>query len=338
MFAKVSYDDASGRTKKLQLRAGQCLSIGASFSADIVLNNSVGVASEHAEILFKHQKCSIKNLTGKPDKLLVNGQPTKATDLANGDAIEIGGNQMSIEIESGEPIQPPSRTATAVVAAPIAVAAASTSLTSDAAAESQTAPETTPADTMGPQFQRHPNGTAMITVDGFVELIHPIIEEAKLPWKYHLICNHQLSQLEGDPPSEQNYLATGPAKISDENDLHLVSFEDEDESRSEALKMYLKYAQNGAGLLGINGPDLADVDVADQLKFLATWFVVPASLKFHTTNGSSLLLNKVFGLFEMLVIPDVNTNLDLVILNDPAIDGFESLIDKIKGASHDLGN
>lgn len=315
MFAKVSYDDANGLTKKLQLRAGQCLSVGASFSADIVLHDSTEVASEHAEISFKHQKCSIKNLTGKPDKLLVNGQPTKQADLTDGDTIAIGSNQMSFEIESAQPSKP----TTTVVAA--------TTITSPSESAK-------PAAQAIGQFERHSNGTAVIIVDRFAEQIHPIIEEAKSPWNYHLVCNHLLSQLKGDPPSELNYLAASPANISDENDLYLASFED----RNEALPMYLKYSEGGAGLLGINGPSMAEVDVADQLRFLATWFMAPASLKFHVTNGSSLLLNKIFSLFEMLILPDVNEKKDWVVLNDPTIDGLESFIDKIKGASDDLGN
>ena len=329
MFAKVSYDDSSGRTKKLQLRAGQRLSIGASFSADIVLRNSQGVAGEHAEIFFKHQKCLIRNLTGKPDKLLVNGQPTKEADLTDGDAIEIGSNQMGFEMESTGL----GRTTTAVVAAPVAVAAAAVSSASSTEA-TEAEPANTSAESTEPQFERHPNGTVVISVDGFAELIHPIFEEAKSAWTYHLICNHKLSQLKDDPPSELNYLAAGPSKVTDSNDLYLVSFED----KTEALPTFLEYGKANAGLLGISGPSIDAAEVADQLKFLATWLMVPATLKFHMINGSSLLLNKIFSLFEILVIPDANENKDCLIFNDPMIDGLESFIDKIKGESNDSGN
>ena len=246
MFAKVSYDDTNGRTKKLQLRAGQRLSIGASFSADIVLGNSQGVAGEHAEIFFKHQKCSIRNLTGKPGKLLVNGQPTKEADLTNGDAIEIGGNQMSIEMESTQI----SGNATAVSAASVAVAAAAVASTSNDSAEAE--PKDTSAESTGPQFERHSNGTAVISVDGFAELIHPVFAGTKAPWNYHLICNHKLSQLKIDPPSGLNYLAAGPVKISDANDLYLTSFQD----KNEALPMFSLYGKANACLLGISGPNV----------------------------------------------------------------------------------
>ena len=322
MFAKVSYDDTSGRTQKLQLRAGQRLSIGASFSADIVLRNSQGVAGEHAEIFFKHQKCSIRNLTGSPKKLLINGQPTKQAELANGDAIEIGSNQMSFEMESAEQsgIEP------AIAAAPVAAVAVT-------APGGDGEPEPIDQNDLSSQFERHSNGVSMISVEDFAELIHPIFDEAKSPWTYHLVCNHKLSQLKGDPPSELNYLETGPNKISDSNDLYLASFKD----NNEALPMLSKYGEVNAGLLGICAPDIDPAEVAAQLKFLATWFMIPANLKFHVINGSSLLLDKIFSLFEILVIPDDNKNIDWLILNDPTIDGIESFIDKIKGASDDLG-
>ena len=329
MFARVSYDDTSGRTQKLQLQAGQRVSIGASLSADIVLGNCQGVAGEHAEIFFKHQKCSIKNLTGDPDKLLVNGQPTKQADLSNGDTIDIGGNEMGFELESAEPLE----SAAAVAAVPVAVAA--TAVTS---ANSDNTTATDPTNRLFQsekfQFERHPNGTVVISADSFIEQIHPIIDEAKSPWTYHLICNHKLSKLKSDSPPEPNYLANVPSKISDSNDLYLVSFED----KNEALAMFSKYGNVNAGLLGISGPNINAVEIAAQFKFIATWFMIPANLKFHTINGSTLLLDKVFSLFEILAMPDPNLNKDILILNDPMIDGIESFIDKIKGASNDPGN
>lgn len=327
MFANVNYNDPNGRTRKLRLRAGQRVSVGASFSADIVLRDTQGVASEHAEILFKHQKCSIKNLTGKPERLLVNGQPTQKAELSNGDAIEIGFNQLDIEMESVS-------TPEAVSAVAATTIAAATVVTKTPAREVTVDSASPVAESPSSQFERHPNGTVVITFEGGAELIDPIITQAKSPWACHLLCNHKLSQLKCDPPSELNYLSESTSKISESNDLYLVDSED----KNELLPLYLKYRKAGAGLLGLNGPGMQNVDIAEQLKYLATWFMVPASLKFHAINGSSLLLNKIFGLFEILVLPNANGSEDWILLNDPAVDGLESFVDKIKGASNDLGN
>ena len=300
----------------MQLRAGQRLSIGASFSADIVLNNSANIAGEHAELFFNQQKCTIRNLTGKAEKLLVNNQPTKEADLANGDSIEIGGEQMRFEMESDQS----SPTAAAPLVADVAIT------TSDNQAE--------PDESIDPQFERHANGVVMINVDNFAGLIHPILDKSKSQWNYHLICNHLQSQLEGDPPADLNYLATAPSNIAEANDLYLVPFADS----KETVEPYLKYSKSGAGTLAISSPSVASADIASQFKFIATWFMDPASLKFHLVNGSSLLLDKVFSLFEILVLPDVDQAKDWVFLNDPTVIEFESFIDKIKGASSDLGN
>ena len=300
----------------MQLRAGQRLSIGASFSADIVLNNSANIAGEHAELFFNQQKCTIRNLTGKAEKLLVNNQPTKEADLANGDSIEIGGEQMRFEMESDQS----SPTAAAPLVADVAIT------TSDNQAE--------PDESIDPQFERHANGVVMINVDNFAGLIHPILDKSKSQWNYHLICNHLQSQLGGDPPADLNYLATAPSNIAEANDLYLVPFADS----KETVEPYLKYSKSGAGTLAISSPSVASADIASQFKFIATWFMDPASLKFHLVNGSSLLLDKVFSLFEILVLPDVDQAKDWVFLNDPTVIEFESFIDKIKGASSDLGN
>ena len=300
----------------MQLRAGQRLSIGASFSADIVLNNSANIAGEHAELFFNPQKCTIRNLTGKAEKLLVNNQPTKEADLANGDSIEIGGEQMRFEMESDQS----SPTAAAPLVADVAIT------TSDNQAE--------PDESIDPQFERHANGVVMINVDNFAGLIHPILDKSKSQWNYHLICNHLQSQLEGDPPADLNYLATAPSNIAEANDLYLVPFADS----KEAVQPYLKYSKSGAGTLAISSPGVANTDIASQFNFLAAWFMDPTALKFHLINGASILLNKVFSLFEILVLPDVDQAKDWVFLNDPTVIEFESFIDKIKGASSDLGN
>ena len=300
----------------MQLRAGQRLSIGASFSADIVLNNSANIAGEHAELFFNQQKCTIRNLTGKAEKLLVNNQPTKEADLANGDSIEIGGEQMRFEMESDQS----SPTAAAPLVADVAIT------TSDNQAE--------PDESIDPQFERHANGVVMINVDNFAGLIHPILDKSKSQWNYHLICNYLLSQLEGDPPADLNYLATAPSNIAEANDLYLVPFADS----KEAVQPYLKYSKSGAGTLAISSPGVANTDIASQFNFLAAWFMDPTALKFHLINGASILLNKVFSLFEILVLPDVDQAKDWVFLNDPTVIEFESFIDKIKGASSDLGN
>jgi hypothetical protein len=331
MFAKVNYSDAGGRSKSLQLRAGQRVSVGASFSADIVLGNSQGVASEHAEIFFKHKKCSIKNLSGNPLSVLLNGKPMAKAELTNEDRIEIGNNTLVFEIETPSASPAPAKVN---VPATAAVATAGMALTPVPGKESATANEQQVELPVGPQFERQPNGTVLISVSNFEELVHPHLDLPESPWKYGLVCNHKLSRLKADPPEGVNYLAGLPGDIGEKNDLYYVPFDD----RSDALKEFSVYAASGSGLLAINGSETADVDVAQQLKFLATWFTVPASLKFHLVNGSSLLLNKIFSLFDMLVVADIDGSHDLVIVNDPMIDSFDSFIEKIKGSTDDAGN
>ena len=316
MFAKISYNDTSGSAKTTQLRAGQRLSVGASFSADIVLNNSANVAGEHAELFFNQNKCTIRNLTGKPEKLLVNSQPTKEAVLASGDLVEIGGERMSFEMESDAP-------SPIVVAPPVAAAA---EIKSDSQVED--------AEAIDQQFERHANGVAVINIDSFAELIYPILDKSKSQWNYHLICNHLQSQLGGDPPTGLNYLEAASASVTETNDLYLMALAE----AKETVEPYLKYSESGAGTLAISSPSVASADIASQFKFIATWFMDPASLKFHLVNGSSLLLDKVFSLFEVLVLPNVDDAKDMVILKDPTVVEFESFIDKINGASNDLGN
>lgn len=326
MLAKISYDDRSGQQQTMQVRQGQRLSIGSSFSADIVLGSTQGVASEHAEISLKNNRLSIRNLTGRPDSVIVNGSPTTKpkTKLGDGDSIEIGTNGLLVSFPDGQLSQARTRVGS-VVAAPVVGAVA------DNAAKPATA-ELAPAETESekqtfPQFQRHENGIAVVTVKSFRSSIHPMMTTAQSPWNYHLICNHRRSKSTQPPPETQNYFESQAANITDSNDLYLLPLED----RSAIAEPWSNYIARDAGLIGLTSSEEQSNSVAEQLKFLATWFMVPSTLKFHLINGSSLLLNKVFGMFDLLVISDVNGG-DLLLTNDPAVDSHASLLDKIRDA------
>lgn len=323
MFAKISYDDSSGRTRSMQVRQGQRLIIGSSFSADVVVGNSQGVASEHAEIYLKQRGFSIRNITGKADLVLVNGQPTAKAKLSDGDSIEIGNNRLLVEVE-GEPQSPTAATSAAVATSAVAAGAVAASV--PGAAEESEAASASPDL---PLFERHPNGVVTITVSSFLKDAFPLLSEPKSAWKHYLICNHKRSQSEKAPPESENFLAAHQDSVTADNDLYLVPQEDPEDT----AVAWEEYVMKDAGCIGIVSGEDKVLLAEEQFRFVASWFMMASTLRFHLTRGSSLLLNKVFGMFDILVLANPDGAGDFIMTQDAGIDSYEALLEKIKGVA-----
>ena len=294
----------------MQVRQGQRLIIGSSFSADIVVGNSQGVASEHAEIYVKHRGFLIRNITGKADQVLVNGQPTSKAKLSSGDSIEIGSNRLVVEVE-GEPQTEPAPAVAASV---------------------KKEPEKSEAVTGGsdfPVFERHSNGVATIAITSYLEDLLPHLIEPESVWKNYLVCNHKRSKSEKAPPESENFLASHQDSIVAENDLYLVLQED----RKDSAFHWEQYVLKDAGCIGIvAGEDKAKA-LEEQFRLVASWFMMASTLRFHLSKGSSLLLDKVFGLFDILVLTSPDGAGDLIMIHDAGVDSYDALLDKIKGVA-----
>ena len=315
MRAKISYEDGRGRTLTTQVRLGQRLVVGSSFSADIVLGNTTGVISEHAELFFRTNEFSIRNLTGNDDSVLVNGQPTAKSVLADGDSVEIGSNSLAISFD--EPYSQTKTSGNNALAPTKAVGGTELAKSNEPVAE----------DVGNQSLERH-GKVSILIVESFCKSVFPLLEPAESPWSCHLICNHQRSQSKSEKPATTNFLMSGPAEITEENDLFLVPVED----RKVLDESWDSFVAKDAGLIAINETGEKESVIDEQkFQFLAAWVMIPSTLNFHLTNGSPLLLEKVFGLFDYLVISDGGGS-DQIITNDLSIDGFESFLDRIKGA------
>lgn len=318
MSAKISYEDSRGRTQTTLVRLGQRLVVGSSFSADIVLGNTAGVVSEHAELFLKNEEFSIRNLTGNVDAVLVNGQSISKLVLADGDYIEIGSNRLVISIEKQNP-QPknPARSSLAEGQAVANIGGSEVSESSDGPVVEAVEKE---------RFERHGN-VSILTVENFCESIFPLLEPAESPWVCHLICNHLRSGSESDKPDARNFLEGSPPEIAEENDLFLLPVQ----GREDLDAGWGSYVDKDAGVITINESGEKENAVDEQqFQFLSAWFMIPSTLKFHLINGSPLLLEKIFGLFDFLVISSGGDGTQIV-TNDSSIDSFENFLDRIKG-------
>jgi len=316
MRAKISYEDNRGRTKSTQIRPGQRLIIGSSFSADIVLADPAGVISEHAELFLRAEECSIRNLTGQAQSVLVNGDPIATANLSDGDAIEIGSNRLAVSFD---------RPTASANAAP---APSASSLSTESPPKSQPAREVAvPAseptvDEPATGIERHKN-IVILKIESFVKSIEPILRPDS-GWSCFLVCNHNRSKSTAEPPASTNFLENAPAEIAGENDLFLVPIKDV----STLPELWDSYVTKDAGLLVLVSGEADEATVADGFRFLSAWFMIPSTLKFHLINGSPLLLDKVFGQFEYLVLSDSGT--DQIIANDLDIDSLETFLKRIR--------
>ena len=319
MQAKIRYMDKRGRTLTSQVRPGQRLVVGSSFSADIVLGDMVGVVSEHAELFLKSDGFTIRNLTGNVDTVLVNGQPTSKSNLADGDSVEIGSNKLAVSFED-----PNSQTETTMNNPLADVKAAESNGVSRSNESAVEAGEE--GDFKKGKLERYGN-VSILTVESFRKSVFPLTESAESQWVCHLICNHLRSGLKSGKPESVNFLENGPADIADENDLFLLPVEDQ----TQLEEHWNSYVSKDAGVIAINESEDKASAVKEQFQLLSAWFMIPSTLKFHLTNGSPLLLDKVFGLFDFLVI--ANENGDEIFTNDLSIDSVENFLDRIKGAN-----
>jgi pSer/pThr/pTyr-binding forkhead associated (FHA) protein len=327
MRAKISYEDSRGRTLTTQVRLGQRLVVGSSFSADVVLGDTAGVVSEHAELYLKAKEFSIRNLTGNADTVLVNGKSTSKSVLADGDSIEIGSNKLAISINTQNSQKSTSNESSNALTDAKAVAGVSNSGLSNSQPN-------TPSDVSveNESFERHGNVSVMV-IESFGESVFPLIAPPEAPWSCHLICNHQRSESTSEKPDSSNFLKVGPPEITENNDLFLVPVEDQ----AKLDESWVSYLEKDAGLIAINATRENESAIEEQkFQFLAAWFMIPSTLKFHLTNGSPLLLEKVFGLFDFLVVSD-GAGSSQIITNDMSIDSFDSFLDRIKGVDRIKG-
>ena len=79
------------------------------------------------------------------------------------------------------------------------------------------------------------------------------------------------------------------------------------------------------------------IDYPQEFKLLATWFMNPDSLKFNLMNGTQLLISKIFSFLDILVIPDPDAHKDVILLNDPTVNDWDSFVIRIKEYSYVAG-
>jgi hypothetical protein len=324
MRAKINFDDNRGRKQTTQIRTGQRLVIGSSFSADIVLGNTLGVVSEHAELHLKPEGCSIRNLTGNAETVLVNGQATAKATLVDGDSVEIGNNRLEFSLEEAGGAGSASK---AIAAAGATTAVAANASQHDVSANSSTVSQAQPdEEPAGPSIERH-SKISILKIESFLESVYPLLESEENPRSCILVCNHKRAKT-GDKPESVNYLENGPQQISEENDLYLTPIE----GKADLEKSWQSVLGKDAGLIGIL-PSEKESLLKEKFLLLAAWFMIPSTLKFHLINGSPLLLDKIFGIFDFLVMSDTAGKSDLIITSDLSIDSFETFLEQIKGVS-----
>lgn len=320
MRAKISYEDSRGRTSNTHVRPGQQLVVGSSFSADIVLGDTDGVAGEHVALWVQENEFSLRNLTGNEATVQLNGKSTSQGLLGDGDVIEIGSNRLIVSIEQSSQQSESASSGSSI--ASIGAAKSSTQAEANAGvaiAENETKPEEKSGlERLGK--------VSVLTVDRFVETVFPILESEDLPWRCALICNHQRSGSEAEKPESANLLQGAPEEITQENDLFLESITD----RGAMESMWEKYVSKDAGVIGVFETEQQKLAIERRFGSLAAWFMVPSRLTFHLSKGSALLNDKIFSLFSFLVISDDSG--DQILFEDSTIDdldGFLKLLRKV---------
>lgn len=332
---------ASGdRSRNYNVRPGQSVLIGASNSADIKLANTEGVAPQHCEVKFEDGAFSIKNLSRQKETISVNGNKIESGELADQDRIEIGNNELTVEIEDNSPkIKPAAPEAVAPVAPVIPVEdladpepakAAPATPASVAPAEASAEDAEEPEDTSQPVYKDYPNGIRAVELDvesgnGFVDLVHPLFASVDA-WGYGVFYNHLLSKLSSGAPSEGNLLEGNEDPYVQSNDLYFQTSDD----KLAMLKLFGRYAEKQAAVLCLL-KNSAETKMAEDAKMMATWLMNPVLLEFHVLNGSDLLISKIFGLVDALVFSNPETKKDLVLINDISVKDWDSLVAWVKG-------
>lgn len=373
-IAILKYEVAQGKTKSLKVRPRQSVVIGASNSADIKLQHTLGVAAQHCEVKFDGQSCIVEHLGNGKRSVRVNGNKVKSQILHDGDCIEIGENRMTVILQSssgaaagsGRAAVAPLAVATAVGASAAKGEEASDGVDSAVTADAKQEPEAAdqPEEVrVEPVFATHANGVRSIEVSDYATELGVLIDERDANWRYVAMINHLASKLDGAPPVDdpatENLLGAIEDPLSQENDLYLLQPLD----KGAVLNQFTNYAQKNSGILGwvraaepepdpapskgqpneaVEGPaatepeDECCVDPG-QLKFLATWFLTASGLKFHLLHGSELLAKKIFAMFDALVFFDIGTSKYLVVFNDPTINDWESFVESIKAGDATAG-
>lgn len=350
-IAILEYEQ-SGGPRSFKVRHGQSMRIGASNSSDIQLSDAEHVAPQHCEVTYASGTLAIKNLTDGRRAVHVNGETVNRQRLYHGDQIDIGNNRLRVVLQQTAPSTsasktPPVPAAVALGAAGVAASASSVSGSGhktkkqstnkpDSAQPSKSSPQkrtssksVSPEDIDSGKLVILENGLRSVSVEKFNSSILPLVDQSDFDWTMAVLANHRVSQLTEFLPTSPNLLADAPDDIAASNDLYLV----QDEARASVLKTFEQFSDRDSAVMLLLKPEKTINE--DALKFVATWFMTPVNLKFNLTNGTDLLLEKVFTLVDMVVIRDTADSCDLCLLADETVTDWKSFTCWMTGNSND---
>ncbi|MFK7767217.1 MAG: FHA domain-containing protein [Mariniblastus sp.] len=345
-FAILQYEISKGKSTSLKVRPRQSVLIGASNSADIRLLQTAGVASQHCEVKFDKGKFEIFNLTQDEHSIRVNGSQVGSTDLQDGDCIEIGKNKLTVVLQDNQNAYSQSvdkqitdittaadTTPNVAVASPVSVGepveangAESAQIISTDDISQKGSQSSSSKD---PVFVACGNGIRTIELDSFEERLHPIFKERIEHWEYCVFYNHLASKLKSpvpDPDKVPNLLSDLSGDITESNDL----FYETDGDEKMIFKRFRTYAVKKSSILAVVKKGTEELDIANELKFIATWLMNPEGLKFNLLNGTEFLITKIFTFLDVLVFYDTDKKQDLVMFNDFAVNDWDAFVQWVK--------
>lgn len=359
--AILEYDDEQGK-KTFRVRPGQSLLIGASNSSDVKLNHVEHVAPQHCEITFASGTLAIKNLTEGKRTIYVNGQLVNRQRLSDGDQIDIGNNRLHVvlkdrEEEATNATPPKANVSVGVVATAAVASQVPISQTDDSSAASANSARTTTslATPAGPavapsnpisselgneasgeandgpegiQFQILENGCRSIGIPSITASLLPMLLGTEPQWHMAVMINRRQSQQPDFQPDLPNLLAE-VKELAAENDVILLI----DEDRESIIKSFERFADLNSAILLLNKPEKAIADA--DAKMFAPWFIGPSNLKFNLSNGTDLLLERVFGWVDLVVIRDQAESCDRCFMVDGTVTDWDSFAHWITGNPND---
>ena len=330
-IAILEYESEQGKPKRLKVRPGQSVLIGASNSSDLRLPDRDQVAAQHCEVTFASGTLAIKNLTSGKQAVRVNGAPVNRQRLNNGDQLEIGNNRLKVVLQNqpdrSAPVESVAVTAAAGAgAASVAAGAAKADAnveqqptdsfpakTKTNAPVSTAKPEPTDEEDPLPRLELAANGLRIGFVDSVENGILSLVNPETAASQFGLLVNHKVSQLSQPVPDADNLVADLAPEVVSCNDLYWLQYDEV----APLLKSQSQYAeQHAATMLFSRSPGgLCE----DDIKLVAAWFLTPGGIKFHLVNGTDLLLEKVFSIVDAVIVQDQETGHVMIMSLDPTV-------------------